>query len=382
MEAYFDNNATTKIDPQVVEAMLPYLLETYGNPNSTHTIGQKAKVAVDEAREIIASYLNCLPVEVLFTSSATESNNWALKGVAEALASKGKHIITTNVEHSSIEKTAKHLEELGYDVTYLPVSETGHISLKQVEDAIRDDTILISIQYANSETGAIMPIRDIGKLCRKKGIIFHSDATQGIKYLDMNVETQKVDLMTFAAHKINGPKAIGCLYIKKKTPIVQLIDGGQQEFNLRAGTENVPYIVGFGKAVAILKDVREERLAYVKHLRDMFEEQLQKNIPDILLNGGEPRMPNLSSIAFLGIPSDTFLARLDMEGIYASAGSACTSGSIQVSGVLKAMRFAYERAVSTIRFSFSHENTEEEIQYAIRTITAIARSIREISSQR
>lgn len=375
---YFDNNATTKIDPKVRDAMRPFFEENFGNPNSTHMVGQHAKIAVDEAREIIAEYINCLPVEVLFTGSATESNNWALKGVAEALHKKGNHIISTAIEHSSVEKTLKHLEELGFRVTYLPVNSEGHITIDDFTNAICDETILVTIQYANSEVGTLMPIRDIGKICQKKGIIFHTDATQAMKYLPLNVEYLHVNLMTFGAHKIHGPKGVAALYIKKQTPIVQFIDGGQQEFNLRAGTENVMHIAGFGEAVTILKQTIDERREYVEDIRTYFEACMQKELSGIEINGSDPRMVNISSIAIEGISSDTFLARLDMEGIYASAGSACTSGSIQMSPVLTAMGFDETRARATIRFSFSHENTREEVAYAVEKIKAITTSLRSL----
>jgi len=378
MKVYLDNNATTRVDTDVITVMQPYLHEQYGNPNSTHREGQIARTAVDEARERLALYLHASPVEILFTSSATESNNWALKGVAEAMINKGRHIIISAVEHSSIVKSAEHLRRLGWDITTIPVGIDGHVQTDAVVAAMRDDTVLVSIQYANSETGAIMPVRDIGKICRKREIIFHTDATQAFQYLDANVLALHVDLLTCAAHKIYGPKATACLYIRKGTPIVPLIDGGQQEFDLRAGTENVPFIAGFGEAIKILEKNRDFWYEGTKKLRDIFENTLLNKIDGLIVNSKEPRLPNISNISFAGISADTFLARLDMEGIYASAGAACTSGSIQASSVLAAMGLPDTEAQSSIRFSFSHENTEEEVAYATEKIIAITSLLRNL----
>lgn len=378
MKIYFDNNSTTKIDKRVVDKMLPYLYEDYGNPSSTHRTGQLARTAVDEAREIIASYISATPLEIIFTSSGTESNNWVFKGVVESMKEKGNHIITTCIEHSSIEKTCKHLEFEGVEISYVGIDKNGHVDIEEIKSKVTPKTILISVQYANNEIGTIMPIRDIGKFCKKNGILFHTDAMQAVKYLPLNVLSLKVDFMTFGAHKINGPKGIGVLYIKKNTKIAALIDGGQQEFGLRAGTENVPYIVGFGEAIKILKNEIEERSEKVREIRDHFEKLISESIKDIKFNGGEPRLPNVSSITFNGISSDSFLARLDMEGIFASAGSACTSGSILASNTLIAMGLTQEETLSTIRFSFSHLNTIEEVEYSVDVIKKLITSLRNI----
>ncbi|MHB8442754.1 MAG: cysteine desulfurase family protein [Patescibacteria group bacterium] len=381
---YFDNSATTKIDQRVINEMIPYIETLYGNPSSLHIEGQKARRVIDKAREIIASYIGSDIQEVIFTSGGTESNNTVINGVAHALKKKGNHIITTSIEHDSILKPLENLE--GFDITYLKPSITGHISLEDLKSKIRDDTILISIAYANSEIGSIQDIQKIAEIAHEKGVLIHTDAMQAAKYRDINVKNIGVDLMTFGAHKINGPKGIGALFIKRGTMIKPLLYGGSQEYRFRGGTENTPLIAGFAKAVEILRNEKDDRSKYVKSLRDLFESSLQNYLKDIKINGSKSigsgsngsrsngegdRLESISNIYFKNVSTETMIINLDMKGIAASAGSACSSLSIEPSHVLTSIGLSIEEAKHSVRFSFGHENTESEIESSIKIIRDI-----------
>jgi cysteine desulfurase len=366
---YFDNSATTKIDERVVDAMIPFLKDRYGNPSSIYKSGQDIRREIDNAREIIANYINSEIQEIVFTSGGSESNNLAIKGTYEALKDKGQHIIISSIEHDSVLKTVQSLK--GAEITYIKNDKFGNISLDDLEKSITDKTILVSIIYANSEIGTIQNIKEISKIVKEKGIIFHTDAMQAMKYLNMDVSELNVDLMTFGAHKINGPKGVGALYIKRETPIKPLISGGSQEYRIRGGTENVPGIIGFGKATEILKEERDKRYKKVKHLRDSFEKEILK-IDNVNINSkADNRMPHLSNILFKNITSESMLIQLDNNNIAASAGSACSSLSIEPSHVLKALGMSDTDVKHSVRFSFGHENEEEEILKSINIIKDI-----------
>jgi cysteine desulfurase len=366
---YLDNSATTKIDPQVVKEMIPYLEEYYGNPSSLYHHGQISRRVIDRSREIISQYIGSDIQEIIFTSGGTESNNLAIRGVSLALKNKGRHIITTEIEHDSVMNTIKNLE--GFNITYLKPDKNGVISEEDLDKEIQDNTILVSIIYANSEIGTIQNIKALSNIAHKKGILFHTDAMQAAKYLDINVENLGVDLMTFGAHKINGPKGIGALYIKRETPIKPYLFGGSQEYNMRAGTENVAGIVGFGKAIEILSHNIYKRIEKVKNLRDKFENTL-KDIGNIKFNStAKNRMPHLTNVYFKNILSESMLVQLDLNNIAASAGSACSSLSIEPSHVLKAIGLTDYEAKHSIRFSLGHENTLEEIEKTIQIIKKI-----------
>ena len=370
---YLDNSATTKIDPLVVKEMIPYLKDYYGNPSSLYHYGQQGRRAIDRSREILSNYIGADIQEVIFTSGGSESNNLVIRGVSCALKNKGRHIITTQIEHDSIIDTAKSLNLNGFDITYLKPDKNGFISEKDLEKEIRGDTILVSIIYANSEIGTIQNIRSLSDITHSKGILFHTDAMQATKYLNINVVEIGVDLMTFGAHKINGPKGVGALYIKRETPINPIITGGSQEYNMRAGTENVAGIVGFGKAIEILSTEKLSRGNKVRKLRDRLETKLNE-MDNIKINSTakiDNRMPHLTNILFKNIPSESMLIQLDLNNIAASSGSACSSLSLEPSHVLKAIGLTDKEAKHSIRFSLGHENTEEEIDESIKIIKKI-----------
>ncbi len=366
---YFDNSATTKIDQRVIDVMIPHIKTLYGNPSSLHMEGQKARRVIDTSREIIASYIGSDIQEIIFTSGGTESNNTVINGVAHALNKKGKHIITTSIEHDSILQPLENLK--GFDITYLKPSKTGHIDLDDLKSKIRDDTILISIAYANSEIGSIQNIPKIAEIAHEKGVLVHTDAMQAAKYRDINIQNIGVDLMTFGAHKINGPKGIGALFIKRGTMIKPLIYGGSQEYRFRGGTENTPLIAGFAKAVELLQNEKMVRAKYVESLRDMFESGLQNYLKDIKINGGGERLESISNIYFRNISTETMIINLDMKGVAASAGSACSSLSLEPSHVLTSIGLSKDEAKHSVRFSFGHENTKFEIEKCIKIIRKI-----------
>ena len=378
---YADNSATTKISPVVLEKMMPYLTEVYGNPSSLYSIGGEAKEAVEKARENIAKNIGAkFPSEIFFTSGGSESDNWALKGVCHALKAKGKkHIITSKFEHHAILHTCEALEKDGFEVTYLEVYENGIVRPEDVENAIREDTAIVSIMYANNEIGTIQPIAEIGAICKKHNVIFHTDAVQAAGYVKIDVVEQNIDLLSLTAHKIHGPKGCGLLYVRRGVKIDNLIDGGAQERNRRAGTENVAGIVGLDAAIQLAVDTMEERNAKLKKMRDRLIDGLLK-IERSRLNGDrEQRLPGSVNMCFEGIEGESLLLKLDLSGIAASSGSACTSGSLDPSHVLLAIGLPHEIAHGSMRLSFSDENTEEDIDYILEKVPEIVNYLRAMS---
>ena len=378
---YADNSATTKISPVVLEKMMPYLTEVYGNPSSLYSIGGEAKEAVEKARENIAKNIGAkFPSEIFFTSGGSESDNWALKGVCHALKAKGKkHIITSKFEHHAILHTCEALEKDGFEVTYLEVYENGIVRPEDVENAIREDTAIVSIMYANNEIGTIQPIAEIGAICKKHNVIFHTDAVQAAGYVKIDVVEQNIDLLSLTAHKIHGPKGCGLLYVRRGIKIDNLIDGGAQERSRRAGTENVAGIVGLDAAIQLAVDTMEERNAKLKKMRDRLIDGLLK-IERSRLNGDrEKRLPGSVNMCFEGIEGESLLLKLDLSGIAASSGSACTSGSLDPSHVLLAIGLPHEIAHGSMRLSFSDENTEEDIDYILEKVPEIVDYLRAMS---
>ncbi len=376
-----DNAATTKVKPEVVEAMLPYFTEHYGNPSSIYKIGRDARKAVEEARGKIAKGLNADSKEIFFTSGGSEADNWAIKMAAEKMASKGKHIITTEIEHHAVLHTCEYLEKQGFEVTYLPVDEDGLVRIEDLKSALREDTILVSIMLANNEIGTIQPIKEIAEIVKNESqAIFHTDAVQAIGSVDIDVKDMNIDMLTSSAHKIHGPKGIGFLFMKKGLRLDNLIHGGSQERNKRAGTENVPAIVGFGKAFEIATENLEAHNKKVTELRDYLMEQLEANIDDIKLNGHRTkRLPGNVNYSFLYIEGESLLLSLDLKGIAASSGSACTSGSLDPSHVLLAIGLPHEIAHGSLRLSLSEFNTKEEIDYVVENLKEIVARLRDWS---
>lgn len=380
-EIYADNSATTKIAPEVLDKMMPYLTTYYGNPSSLYKIGGKAKEAVEKARENIAKNLGVAHAsEIYFTSGGSESDNWALKGVCHALKAKGKkHIITSKFEHHAILHTCKALEKEGFEVTYLDVYENGIVHPEDVENAIREDTAIVSIMYANNEIGTIQPIKEIGEICKKHKVLFHTDAVQAAGYVKINVVEQNIDLLSMTAHKIHGPKGCGLLYIRRGIRIDNLIEGGAQERNKRAGTENVPGIVGLDAALQTAVDTMDERCAKLTKMRDRLIDGLLK-IERSRINGDRVhRLPGNVNMCFEGIEGESLLLKLDLNGISASSGSACTSGSLDPSHVLLAIGLPHEIAHGSMRLSFSDENTEEDIDYILKIVPEIVNYLRAMS---
>ncbi len=377
---YFDNAATTPVRKEVLEAVLPYFSEYYGNASSVYDIARIGKKALEEAREKVAKAFNADVSEIFFTGGGTEADNWAIKGVAEALTGKGKHIITTNIEHHAVLHTCQYLEKKGYEVTYLPVDEYGLVSREDVEKAIRPDTILITIMFANNEIGTIMPVKEIGELAREKGIYFHTDAVQAAGHIKIDVKDMKIDLMSISGHKLGAPKGIGALYVRKGVKIESLIHGGAQERRKRAGTENIPAIVGLGKAVELAVGEIEEESKRLSYLRDKLINGILETIPYSRLNGHrEKRLPGNCNVSFEFIEGEGMLLLLDMKGIYASSGSACTSGSLDPSHVLLAIGLPHEKAHGSVRISLGRENTEEEVDLLLRELPPIVERLRSMS---
>lgn len=377
---YMDYSATTYVKPEVLEEMLPYFTEKFGNPSSIYSLSRETKKAIDKARDRVSKAINADSNEIYFTAGGSEADNWALKGVAFANFNKGNHIITTKIEHHAILHTCEYLEKHGFEVTYLPVDEYGFISLKDLENAITDKTILVSVMFANNEIGTIEPIKEIGKLCREKKIIFHTDAVQAVGSVPIDVKDMNIDLLSMAAHKIYGPKGTGALYIRKGVKIDNLVHGGGQERAKRAGTENIAGIVGLGKAIELATSNLEENSKRLAALRDRLVEGLLK-IPYSRLNGPvkENRLPGNSNICFRFIEGEAILLLLDSMGICASSGSACTSGSLDPSHVLLAIGLPHEIAHGSLRLSLGAGNTEEEIDYAIETVGKVVTRLREMS---
>ncbi|MGN1146862.1 MAG: cysteine desulfurase NifS [Lachnospiraceae bacterium] len=377
---YLDNAATTKTAPEVVEAMLPYFSEYYGNPSSIYSFSDKSRAAIRDARDYIAESLHAKSEEIYFTAGGSESDNWALKATAEAYASKGKHIITTKIEHHAILHTCEYLEKRGFEISYIGVDENGIVDLQELEAAIREDTILISVMYANNEIGTIQPIREIGEIARKHGVLFHTDAVQAYAQIPIDVEADHIDMLSASGHKFNGPKGCGFLYIRKGVKIRSFVHGGAQERARRAGTENVPGIVGLAaaakRAFANLQEKGEKETA----LRDYLIERITKEIPYCRLNGdAKRRLPGNVNFSFRFIEGESMLIHLDQKGICASSGSACTSGSLDPSHVLLAIGLPHEIAHGSLRLTLCEENTKEEMDYVVDHLKEIVAYIREMS---
>ncbi len=377
---YLDNAATTKTAPEVVEAMLPYFTEHYGNPSSVYSLAGESKKAVTEAREIIAGALGAAPEEIYFTAGGSEADNWALKATAESYKSKGNHIITTKIEHHAILHTCEWLEKNGFEVTYLNVDEQGRVKPEELRKAIRPTTILISVMFANNEIGTIEPIREIGEIAHEHGILFHTDAVQAFGQVPIHVDDYHIDMLSSSGHKLNGPKGIGFLYIRKGLKLRSLIHGGAQERKRRAGTENVPGIVGYGAAVARALRTMEERTARERELRDYLISRVLKEIPYTRLNGHRTdRLPNNANFSFQFIEGESLLIMLDMEGICGSSGSACTSGSLDPSHVLLAIGLPHEIAHGSLRLTLNEENTKEELDFVVEQLKRIVERLRSMS---
>lgn len=377
---YFDNAATTRVKNEVAEKMVPYYTEIYGNPSSVHANGREAKSVLDRERAKIAEYLGAKPREIFFTASGSEADNWAIKGVAASKAKKGKHIITSKIEHHAVLHSCKYLENRGYEVTYLPVDSYGKVSVKDVEDAIRNDTILITVMHANNEIGTIQPISEIGLLAKSKGITFHTDAVQTVGTIPVNVNDLNVDMLSLSGHKFHAPKGIGVLYARNGRIGDNLIHGGAQENNKRAGTENIPYIVGLSTALQLACDNMEQNTIKVRQLRDDIIQYVMNNIDYVRLNGHPvDRLPGNINISFEFVEGESLLLMLDMKGISASSGSACTSGSLDPSHVLLAIGLTHEIAHGSIRFSLSDENTKAEADYLKEVLPGIVKTLRNIS---
>ncbi|MGV3505550.1 MAG: IscS subfamily cysteine desulfurase [Adhaeribacter sp.] len=378
---YLDNNATTPMDPRVLEAMIPYMTDMFGNAASrNHPFGWAAEEAVDYAREQIAALINCNPKEIIFTSGATESDNLAIKGVFEMYASKGNHIITATTEHKAVLDTCKHIEKIGGRVTYLKVNSEGLIDLKELEAAITDKTILISIMYGNNEVGVIQPIREISAIAKKHGVLFMTDATQAVGKIPVDVEADGIDLMAFSAHKMYGPKGVGALYVRRKNPRVKVtaqMDGGGHERGMRSGTLNVPGIVGLGKACELCRLEMEKDTAHVSRLRDKLETELLKMEESYLNGSREHRLPHVSNISFKYVEGEGLM--MGVKDLAVSSGSACTSASLEPSYVLKALGLSDDLAHSSLRFGLSRFTTEEQIDYAISHVKEAVTKLRELS---
>ena len=377
---YFDNAATTKIRPEVLNQMMPFLTDEYGNASSIYTLGRTSKNAIETARKRVADAIGADADEIYFTSSGTEADNWALKGVASANSSKGKHIIVSSIEHHAILKPCEYLKKHGFDISYIPVTHEGIIDIKKLKESIRSDTVLISVMYANNEIGTIQPIEDIAKLAKEKGIYFHTDVVQAVGHIPIDVKKLGIDLLTISAHKLNGPKGVGALYIKKGTKIDQFMHGGDQEMKRRAGTENTAGIVGFGKAIQLAVTDIEKKNEYIKRLRDTAIEGILSNIPDTFLNGdASKRLPGNANICFKYVEGESILLHLDRLGICASTGSACTSASLEPSHVLLAIGISPELAHGSLRLTFSEENTIDEVKYLIKVLPDIIAKLRQMS---
>lgn len=377
---YLDNAATTKTAPEAVEAMLPFFSENYGNPSTIYSLGSASKKAVNQARRTIAEAIGAKQEEIYFTAGGSESDNWALKATAEAYEGKGKHIITTKIEHHAVLHTCEYLERRGFEVTYLGVDGDGLVDLEELKSAIRPDTILISVMFANNEIGTIEPIREIGVIAKEKGILFHTDAVQAFGQVPINVDELNIDMLSASGHKLNGPKGIGFLYIRSGLKLRSFIHGGSQERSRRAGTENVPGIVGFGAAVARATRDMAKKTGQELALRDYLIERIEKEIPYCRLNGHRTkRLPGNVNFSFLYIEGESMLIMLDMKGICASSGSACTSGSLDPSHVLLAIGLKHEEAHGSLRMTLSEENTKEEMDFVVDNLKQIVARLRDMS---
>lgn len=377
---YLDNAATTQTAPEVVEAMLPYFTENYGNPSTIYSLGSTSKKAVNEARRTIADAIGAKQEEIYFTAGGSESDNWALKATAEAYASKGKHIITTKIEHHAILHTCEYLEKRGFEITYLNVDRDGLIDLEELKAAIRPDTILISVMFANNEIGTIEPIEEIGAIAKERNVLFHTDAVQAFGQVPIDVDKLHIDMLSASGHKLNGPKGIGFLYIRSGLKLRSFIHGGSQERSRRAGTENVPGIVGLGKAVERALRIMDEKTKHEIELRDYLIERVEKEIPYCWVNGHRTkRLPGNVNFSFLYIEGESMLIMLDMKGICASSGSACTSGSLDPSHVLLAIGLKHEEAHGSLRLTLSEENTKEQMDFVVDNLKQIVARLRDMS---
>lgn len=377
---YMDNAATTQVYPEVFDAMKPYFTEFYGNPSSIYSFAGNSKKAVEDARKTIADFLGARTEEIYFTGGGSESDNWALKATADAYANKGKHIITSKIEHHAILHTCEYLEKKGFEVTYLDVDENGFVNPADVEKAIRPDTILVSIMTANNEIGTIEPIAEIGKIANDHGVLFHTDAVQAFGHIPMNVDEMNIDMLSASGHKINGPKGIGIMYIRKGVKIGSFVHGGAQERQRRAGTHNVPGIVGIGKAVELARDNMKERMEYETKLRDHLISRVMEEIPYAKLNGDKvKRLPNNVNVCFRFIEGESMLILLDQNGVCGSSGSACTSGSLDPSHVLLAIGLPHEIAHGSLRLTLSEKNTMEEVDFTVDKLKGIIERLRSMS---
>lgn len=377
---YLDNAATTKTAPEVLDAMIPYFVENYGNPSSVYSFAAGNKEAVTQQREVIAQALGAKKEEIYFTAGGSEADNWALKATAEAYKGKGNHIITTKIEHHAILHTAEYLERQGFEVTYLDVDEDGVVKLDDLKEAIKPTTILISVMFANNEIGTIQPIKEIGKIARENGVLFHTDAVQAFGQVPIDVDECNIDMLSASGHKLNGPKGIGFLYIRKGVKIRSFVHGGAQERKRRAGTENVPGIIGIGTATARAIRTMEERTAKEIELRNYLIARILGEIPYVKLNGHpEKRLPNNANFSFRFIEGESLLIMLDMKGICASSGSACTSGSLDPSHVLLAIGLPHEIAHGSLRLTLSEETTKEELDYVVDCLKEIVANLRKMS---
>ncbi|GAB1475337.1 cysteine desulfurase NifS [Bacillota bacterium] len=379
-EVYLDYSATTPVKKEVLDEMLPYFSQKFGNPSSLYTKGFEAKDGLMQARSRVANLIGADEREIYFTSGGTESDNWAVAGTAKARRNKGNHIITTKIEHHALLHTCQQLEKEGYEVTYLDVNKDGLISLDQLQGAINEKTILISIMYANNEVGSIQPIKEIAEIAKKHGVLFHSDAVQALGNVPINVKDTGVDMISISGHKIYGPKGIGALYIRKGLSISNLLQGGAQENKKRAGTENIPGIVGFGKACELAQVNLDSHINYIKELRDYFLSEIQSNVPDVNINGGmEHRLPGNLNLVFNYVEGEALILYMDVKGIYASTGSACSSATFSASHVLAAMGLTLEKAYSSVRFTIGDFTTKEDLDYAVAEIKVIVEKLRKIS---
>ena len=377
---YMDHNATTPVHPEVLEAMMPFFRDQFGNASSIHWAGREVKKYLDEAREKVAALMNADPQEIIFTGCGTESDNMAIKGVASIHQDKGRHIITSKVEHHAILHTCQFMEGLGYEITYLSVDREGLIDLEELHRSIRPDTVLVTVMFANNETGTIMPVQEIGALCREKGVLFHTDAVQAVGKIPIDLKKLPVDILSLSGHKLNTPKGIGAQFIRKGTKLSPLIHGGAQERNRRAGTENIPYIIGLGKACEIARRDFARRHEVLQGLRDRLQEGIFRKVPHVELNGHPTkRLPNTLNVSFQYVEGESLLLNLDLEGIAVSSGSACTSGSSEASHVILAMGKSPLVAQSAIRFSLGWTNTREDVDYVLEVVPRIIERLRAIS---
>ena len=377
---YLDNAATTRTAQEVVDAMLPYFTESYGNPSSIYELGQRSKEAITNAREEIARVIGAKTEEIYFTGGGSEADNWAIQAAYEAYKNKGNHIITTKIEHHAVLHTCQYLEKQGARVTYLDVDENGLVDLDQLQKAITPETILITIMFANNEIGTIEPVKEIGMIAREHGILFHTDAVQAFGQVPIDVDEMNIDMLSSSAHKINGPKGIGCLYIRKGVKIRSFVHGGAQERKRRAGTENVPGIVGYGVAARMAAETMEERTKKERELRDYFIRRVLEEVPYVRLNGDPvKRLPNNANFSFRFIEGESLLIMLDMKGIAGSSGSACTSGSLDPSHVLLAIGLPHEIAHGSLRLTLGADTTKEDLDYTLEQIKEIVQKLRNLS---